>query len=93
MNKSEKETAALYISACMDDMRKAEIYGDAAMKEKALSDWQAYNKKLKTILEMKWEMFGTNYEKSVTKPLHEVGQIAMVFYQQRVNGEKMKYPV
>lgn len=92
MNKSEKEIAAIYISSCLDDMRKADKYGDAEAKEKATNDLKAYNQKLKDMLCMKFEMFGLDYEKSVTRPIQEVNKIAMVFYSQRVNGQQLKYP-
>lgn len=92
MNKSEKEIAAIYISACLDEMRLADKFGDAEAKAKAESDYKAYNKRLRDVLTMKFELFGLDYEKSVNRPLQEINRIAMVFYSQRVNGQQLKYP-
>lgn len=92
MNKREKELAALYISSCLDDMRKAAKWNDPEAKAKAESDLKAYNKKLRDLLTMKFEMFGLDYEKNVRKPIKEINRIAMVYYSQRVNGQELKYP-
>lgn len=93
MNKHEKETAALYISACFDEMRKARLNNDDAAYNRADADWKNYRERIKQILVMKFEMFALDdYEKTVLKPLHEVMKITQVFYSQRVNGEQLKYP-
>lgn len=92
MTKANKELAAIYLSACMDEMRQADKYGDADAKAKAQADYKNYIQKLKTYLEMEFEMFCTDYEKTVSKPIQEIGKIALVFYGQRVNGQQMKYP-
>ena len=92
MTKQEKEIAAMYISACMNEMRKSELLEDPDGYKKAHSDYMAYSKKLRAMLEMKFEMFGLDYEKCVTKPIQEVYRITQVFYSQRVNGEQLKYP-
>ena len=92
MNKKEKEIAAIYISSCLNDMRLADIYNDPGAKEKAVEDYKKYRAKIKNILEMKFELFCTDYEKEVMKPMQEINKIAMVFYSQRVNGERLHYP-
>lgn len=93
MNKHEKETAALYLSACFDEMRKARIYNDDAAYNRADADFKSYRERIKQLLEMKFEMFALDdYEKTVLKPLHEVMKITQVFYSQRVNGQQLKYP-
>lgn len=92
MNKAEKETAALYLSACLDEMRKADKWEDSEAKARAEADYKAYVQKLRDLLTMKFEMFGLDYEKSVMKPLQEIYKITHVFYSQRVNGQQMKYP-
>lgn len=92
MNKREKELAAIYLSSCLDNMRIADKWVDAQAKEKAVSDFKAYHQRLKSMLEMKFEMFGLDYQKSVLKPLEDVMKITHVFYSQRVNGQQLKYP-
>jgi hypothetical protein len=93
MNKREKETAAIYLSACLDEMRKARIYNDDAAYNRADADWKSYHERIKQILIMKFEMFALDdYEKTVIKPIHEIMKITQVFYSQRVNGEQLKYP-
>jgi len=92
MNKNEKEIAALYLSACLDEMRIAAKCNNDEAYQKASEDYKRYNKKLRDMLEMKFEMFGLDYQKSVRNPLNEVAKIVHVFYSQRVNGEQLKYP-
>ena len=92
MNKREKELAAIYLSSCLDDMRKADKWNDPEAKAKAESDYKSYVRKLRDLLTMKFEMFGLDYEKSVSRPLQEINKIAMVYYSQRVNGQQLKYP-
>lgn len=92
MNKNEKELAAIYLSACLDEMRTADRNQDSEAKARAEADYKAYIKKLKEMLSMKFELFSLDYEKSVLKPLQDIGNITMVFYSQRVNGMQLKYP-
>ena len=94
MNKKEKEAAAIYLSACFDEMRLADLHGDPAAKARAEADYHSYNKKLKDLLTMKWEILGLgeDYEKSVLRPIQDVHKITLVFYSQRVNGQQLKYP-
>lgn len=92
MNKREKELAALYISGCMDDMRIAQKWGDTEAAAKAEADFKSYHRRLKEMLESKFELFNLDYEKSVLKPIQEINKIALVFYSQRVNGQELKYP-
>ena len=92
MNKREKETAAIYLSSCLYDMRNAAIYQDEKAKERAENDWKKYKAKIKEVLNMKFELFGLDYKKSVLDPMAEITKITMVFYSQRVNGQQLKYP-
>lgn len=92
MNKHEKETAAIYLSACLDEMRKARVYNDDDAYNRAEADWKKYNARIKELLVMKFELFFDDYEKTVLKPIHEIMKITQVFYSQRVNGEQLKYP-
>ena len=93
MNKREKETAAIYLSSCLYDMREADIWKNAQMKERAEKDWNQYRMRIKEMLTMKFELFGLDdYEKTVIKPIQEIMKITQVFYGQRVNGQQLKYP-
>lgn len=92
MNKHEKETAAIYLSACLDEMRKARVYNDDDAYNRAEADWKKYNARIKELLVMKFELFFDDYEKTVLKPIHEIMKITQVFYSQRVNGDQLKYP-
>ena len=92
MTKNEKELAAVHLSACMDEMRLADKWNDPEAKAKAETAYRDFMLKLKTYLEMEFELFGLNYEKTVMKPIEEIGKIALVYYGQRVNGQQMKYP-
>lgn len=90
MNKTEKETAALYISACLDEMRLADKYGDLEAKERACADYKKYCGKIRELLLMKYELFGLDYNKAVQKPIDEISRMAGIFYSQRVNGQPLK---
>ena len=92
LSKAEKEIAAIYLSACLDQMRYADTINDEAAKEQAETHYKEYRNKLKALLEMKFEMFGLDYSESVMKSLQEVYKITQVFYSQRVNNQPMKYP-
>ena len=92
MNKNEKEIAAIYLSSCLYDMRTASIAEDRASYEHYENAYKNYRSKLKSLLEMKFDMFGLDYGKAVMQPLQEVYKITQVFYSQRVNGQQMKYP-
>lgn len=88
MNKHEKETAAIYISSCMYDSHSS----IESERKRAQEDMKKYLENIKTMLVMKFELFGLDYEKTVNAPIREIGRIAEVFYHQRLNGEQLKYP-
>ena len=90
MNKYEKELAALYLSACLDEMRIADMNGDDAGKEKAGADYKRYRNNVYQLLEMKYTLFGLDHKKAVEKPLADVMELTRVFYSQRVNGQPLK---
>ena len=92
MNKNEKQIAALYISGCLYDMKRAQEAGDAAGYEKAEKDYIQYKRKVKALLEMHFDMFCTDYRKTVENPMHEIFRIAQVFFAQRCAGQQLKYP-
>ena len=87
MNKNEKQLAAYYLARCMDDMRIASKYGDDAAKEKAEKDYKRYTTKLREMLTMKFEMFALDYNKSVSRPMNEVLEMAIEMYSNIVNGQ------
>lgn len=89
MNKREKETAAIYISSCVYDYFESSIESE---RKRAQEDMKKYLENIKTMLVMKFELFGLDYEKTVNAPIREIGRIAEVFYHQRLNGEQLKYP-
>ena len=92
MNKREKETAAIYISSCYYDLMIAGKTGNDEMKTRTEADLKKYQEKIRTILDLKYELFGYDYQKEVTRARQEIMKIAQVFYSQRVNGEQLKYP-
>lgn len=86
MNKNEKQLAAYYLAKCMDDMRIAAKYGDDEAKKKAENDFKRYNAKIRDLLTMKFEMFATDYEKTVRRPMKEISTMAVEMYSNIVNG-------
>lgn len=86
MNKQEKQLAAYYIAQCMNDMRIAGESGDDARKARAESDYKRYTHKLRELLTMKFEMFCTDYNKTVSRPMNEVLEMAIKMYSNIVNG-------
>lgn len=87
MNKHEKQLAAYYIARCLNDMRIASMLGNDAAKEKAEKDYKRYTAKLREMLTMKFEMFGLDYNKSVSRPMNEVLQMSIEMYSNIVNGQ------
>ena len=92
MNKQEKEMAAIYLSACLDEMRRTSSANDDEGYKKASEDYKAYRARIRKLLEEKFDLFCTDYQKTVLKPLDEINKITMVFYSQRVNCEALHYP-
>lgn len=90
MNKNEKELAAIYISACLDEMRIADKYNNPEAKERAVNDYKKYCGKIRELLLTKYELFGLDYNKAVQKPIDEISRLAGIFYSKRVNGEPLE---
>lgn len=86
MTKKEKEIAAAILSGCLDDMRKADMIGDAEAKAKATAAWKNYNRRIRDMFSMKFEILCTDYQTVVEKPIREILDLTMKFYSDRVNG-------
>ena len=93
MNKKEKELAALYISGCMAEMLEAERDEWPEKYERAKSDYKKFIDGLNEMLNMKWKLLQLDYEKSVIHPMQEIYRIALMYYNQRISGQQLKYPV
>lgn len=86
MTKHEKEIAAAILSGSLYDMRSAAMAGDDEAKAKAEASYKNYLKRLRDMLNLKFEILCTDYQKTVANPIREIADLSLKYYSDRVNG-------
>lgn len=86
MTKKEKAIAAAILSGSLYDMRSAAMIGDDEAKAKADASFKNYAKRLRDMLNLKFEILCTDYQTTVEKPYREIMELSVKYYSDRVNG-------